>query len=79
LATSGTHNGLRGSPIPEGKFGGEVGPKTGNVTCPKFPAWKQKGDTLYYASYFADKTINPFIPNQNPPCPRFIFLQSGAE
>ncbi|SNS23889.1 ABC transporter permease [Tropicimonas sediminicola] len=27
-----------------------------------FPAWKQMGDALYYASYFADKTFNPFIP-----------------
>ncbi|AXX97131.1 ABC transporter permease [Profundibacter amoris] len=27
-----------------------------------FPAWGQKGDALYYASYFADKTFNPFIP-----------------
>ena len=27
-----------------------------------FPAWKQKGDALYYASYFAEKTFNPFIP-----------------
>ena len=27
-----------------------------------FPAWRQKGDSLYYASYFADKTFNPFIP-----------------
>ncbi|MDA0962733.1 MAG: amino acid ABC transporter permease [Proteobacteria bacterium] len=27
-----------------------------------FPAWQQKGDSLYYASYFADKTFNPFIP-----------------
>ncbi|NHX27786.1 ABC transporter permease subunit, partial [Escherichia coli] len=27
-----------------------------------FPAWRQKGDALYYASYFADKTFNPFIP-----------------
>jgi len=26
-----------------------------------FPAWRQKGDALYYASYFADKTFNPFI------------------
>ena len=26
-----------------------------------FPAWQQKGDALYYASYFADKTFNPFI------------------
>ena len=27
-----------------------------------FPAFRQKGDALYYASYFADKTFNPFIP-----------------
>ncbi len=27
-----------------------------------FPAWRQKGDAIYYASYFADKTFNPFIP-----------------
>ncbi len=27
-----------------------------------FPAWQQKGDALYYAGYFADKTFNPFIP-----------------
>ncbi|MCU9847649.1 ABC transporter permease subunit [Defluviimonas sp. WL0024] len=27
-----------------------------------FPTLKQKGDALYYASYFADKTFNPFIP-----------------
>ncbi|NNE82301.1 MAG: ABC transporter permease subunit [Silicimonas sp.] len=27
-----------------------------------FPAWQQKGDALYYASYFADKTFNPFVP-----------------
>ncbi|SEO63203.1 amino acid ABC transporter membrane protein 2, PAAT family [Salinihabitans flavidus] len=27
-----------------------------------FPAWQQKGDSLYYASYLADKTFNPFIP-----------------
>ncbi len=27
-----------------------------------FPAWKQMGDALYYASYFADKTFNPFVP-----------------
>jgi len=26
-----------------------------------FPAWQQKGDALYYAGYFADKTFNPFI------------------
>ena len=27
-----------------------------------FPAWQQKGDALYYASYFAEKTFNPFVP-----------------
>jgi polar amino acid transport system permease protein len=27
-----------------------------------FPAWRQEGDGLYYASYFAEKTFNPFIP-----------------
>jgi polar amino acid transport system permease protein len=26
-----------------------------------FPAWRQEGDALYYASYFAEKTFNPFI------------------
>jgi polar amino acid transport system permease protein len=26
-----------------------------------FPAFQQKGDALYYANYFADKTFNPFI------------------
>jgi polar amino acid transport system permease protein len=27
-----------------------------------FPAFQQRGDALYYASYFNDKTFNPFIP-----------------
>jgi len=27
-----------------------------------FPAWQQRGDALYYASFFADKTFNPFVP-----------------
>ncbi len=27
-----------------------------------FPTWNQRGDALYYARYFADKTFNPFIP-----------------
>ena len=27
-----------------------------------FPAKQQRGDALYYANYFADKTFNPFIP-----------------
>jgi polar amino acid transport system permease protein len=26
-----------------------------------FPAFQQKGDALYYANYFADKTFNPFV------------------
>jgi His/Glu/Gln/Arg/opine family amino acid ABC transporter permease subunit len=27
-----------------------------------FPATRQMGDALYYTSYFADKTFNPFVP-----------------
>jgi polar amino acid transport system permease protein len=27
-----------------------------------FPVQAQRGDALYYANYFADKTFNPFIP-----------------
>lgn len=27
-----------------------------------FPTRQQRGDALYYANYFADKTFNPFIP-----------------
>ena len=26
-----------------------------------FPAWRQKGDALYYANYIADTTFNPFV------------------
>jgi len=26
-----------------------------------FPAWRQAGDALYYANYFAEKTFNPFV------------------
>ncbi|MEO0702823.1 MAG: amino acid ABC transporter permease [Pseudomonadota bacterium] len=26
-----------------------------------FPAWQQRGDALYYANFFADKTFNPFV------------------
>ncbi len=26
-----------------------------------FPTWQQRGDALYYANYFADKTFNPFV------------------
>ncbi len=35
---------------------------TALVFFSSFPAWRQKGDSLYYASYFADKTFNPFVP-----------------
>lgn len=35
---------------------------TALVFFSSFPAWQQKGDALYYASYFADKTFNPFVP-----------------
>lgn len=27
-----------------------------------FPAWRQQGDGLYYANYFAEQTFNPFVP-----------------
>jgi polar amino acid transport system permease protein len=27
-----------------------------------FPAFRQEGDALYYASYLVDKTFNPFVP-----------------
>ena len=36
-----------------------------------FPAIQQMGDSLYYASYFADKTFNPFIPY---PIAAFYFI-----
>lgn len=26
-----------------------------------FPTWRQEGDALYYANYFAEKTFNPFV------------------
>lgn len=32
------------------------------VFVSSFPALQQRGDALYYASYFADKTFNPFVP-----------------
>jgi len=35
---------------------------TSLVFFSSFPAWRQKGDALYYANYFADKTFNPFVP-----------------
>lgn len=34
---------------------------TALVFFSSFPAWRQEGDSLYYASYFADKTFNPFV------------------
>ncbi len=35
---------------------------TALVSFSSFPVRGQQGDALYYASYFADKTFNPFIP-----------------
>ena len=32
------------------------------VFVSSFPAIQQKGDALYYAQYFAEKTFNPFVP-----------------
>mgnify|MGYP000386218132 CR=1 FL=1 len=34
---------------------------TALVFFSSFPAWQQKGDALYYANYFAEKTFNPFV------------------
>lgn len=34
---------------------------TALVFFSSFPAWRQSGDALYYANYFADKTFNPFV------------------
>lgn len=36
-----------------------------------FPAYQQRGDVLYYAKYFADKTFDPFIPY---PIAAFYFI-----
>lgn len=36
-----------------------------------FPAYQQRGDALYYAKYFADKTFDPFIPY---PIAAFYFI-----
>lgn len=35
---------------------------TALVFFSSFPALQQKGDALYYASYFAERTFNPFVP-----------------
>ncbi|MEO0342882.1 MAG: ABC transporter permease subunit [Pseudomonadota bacterium] len=35
---------------------------TALVFFSSFPAWQQSGDAVYFASYFADKTFNPFVP-----------------
>lgn len=35
---------------------------TALVFFSSFPTFQQRGDALYYASYFADRTFNPFIP-----------------
>ncbi len=34
---------------------------TALVFFSSFPAWRQQGDALYYANYFAEKTFNPFV------------------
>jgi polar amino acid transport system permease protein len=34
---------------------------TALVFFSSFPAWQQQGDALYYASYFAKNTFNPFV------------------
>ncbi|MEM0922888.1 MAG: ABC transporter permease subunit [Pseudomonadota bacterium] len=34
---------------------------TALVFFASFGAWRQQGDALYYANYFAEKTFNPFI------------------
>jgi len=34
---------------------------TGLIFFSSFPAWRQKGDAVYYANYFAEKTFNPFV------------------
>ncbi|MEY3005499.1 MAG: hypothetical protein RLZZ491_2675 [Pseudomonadota bacterium] len=35
---------------------------TALVFFSSFPAIQQRGDALYYANYFADRTFNPFVP-----------------
>ena len=34
---------------------------TALVYFSSFPAWRQQGDALYYANYFAENTFNPFV------------------
>ena len=34
---------------------------TALVFFSSFPAWRQQGDALYYANYFAENTFNPFV------------------
>lgn len=34
---------------------------TALVYFSSFPAWRQQGDGLYYANYFAEQTFNPFV------------------
>jgi polar amino acid transport system permease protein len=38
-----------------------MGHATALVFFSSFPAWRQEGDALYYASYFAERTFNPFV------------------
>ncbi len=34
---------------------------TALIFVSSFPAWRQMGDAMYYARYFAQKTFNPFV------------------
>lgn len=38
-----------------------MGHATALVFFSGFPAWRQEGDALYYAKYFAENTYNPFV------------------
>lgn len=38
-----------------------MGHATTLVFFSSFPAWRQAGDALYYAQYFAENTFNPFV------------------
>ncbi|MFV0474522.1 MAG: ABC transporter permease [Pikeienuella sp.] len=38
-----------------------MGHATALVFFSSFPAWRQEGDALYYANFFAERTYNPFI------------------
>ncbi|WP_340109862.1 ABC transporter permease [Pikeienuella sp. HZG-20] len=38
-----------------------MGHATALVFFSGFPAWRREGDALYYATYFAEATFNPFV------------------